>query len=285
MKKANTPLASPGYQAGGLSYLTGVAQAAYLRSQNADATARGVGRGTPVCPAFRPATAPPRRIACLLYLAFIVFFLAPAAAPAQTTDTLTPAPAADTMVTDSILSLATLRRKPRNALLWAAIPGGGQVYNKRWWKVPLVYGGLLGMIAYADFNQTSYNRYTRALENRCLGDGNVIVFPEAECTPTEDEFPVDLVSNNALLQARANADRARQTAYIGIFAVYLLQAVEAYTDAHLQEFDISDDLSFRLEPIVQPDGMLAAGLTLPLGSGRRKNAEEAAVRQLVSRSR
>ena len=68
--------------------------------------------------------------------------------------------------------------------------------------------------------------------------------------------------------------------YIGIFAVYVLQAVEAYTDAHLQEFDISEDLSFRLGPVVQPNGSLAAGLTIPLGSGRKRHNELAKVQQL-----
>lgn len=212
-------------------------------------------------------------------IALLILFLAPATAPAQFTDTL-PAPAPESISADTAVALKEIRRKPRNALLWSAIPGGGQVYNKRWWKVPLVYGGLLGMVAYADFNQTSYNRFTTALENRCLGDGNIIVPPAAECVPTEDEFPPNLVSDNALLQARANADKSRQTAYIGIFVVYLLQAVEAYTDAHLQEFDISDDLSIKLGPIVQPDGMMAAGLTVPLGSGQRLKKEVARVQRL-----
>jgi len=139
----------------------------------------------------------------------------------------------------------------------------------------LVYGGLLGMVAYADFNQTSYRRFTTALENRCVGQDD-------DCVAIEDAFPVDRVTNSALLNARANADKARQTAYIGIFVVYLLQAVEAYTDAHLQDFDISDDLSIRLGPVVQPDGMMAAGLTVPLGSGRKLRGEELEVRNFTT---
>ncbi len=129
------------------------------------------------------------------------------------------------------------------------------------------------MVAYADFNQTSYRRFTTALENRCVSQ-------EEGCVIIEDAFPVDRVSDSALFTARANADRARQTAYIGIFVVYLLQAVEAYTDAHLQEFDISDDLSIKLGPVVQPDGMMAAGLTVPLGSGRKLRGEEREVQRL-----
>lgn len=181
---------------------------------------------------------------------------------------------------DTVMTLATVQRNPRNALLWAAIPGGGQVYNKRWWKVPLVYGGLLGIIAYADFNQTRYVRFRTALENRCLGDGNVIRIPESQCYVNDDEFPLEQVSNQALITARDNADRGRQTAYIGIFVVYLLQAVEAYSDAHLQEFDISDDLSIRFQPTVQPDGTLAAGLVVPLGAGARVQKQERKVRRM-----
>jgi hypothetical protein len=218
------------------------------------------------------------------FIALFILFLAPATAPAQITDTLPPPPL-EFITSDTAVALKEIKRKPRNALLWSTIPGGGQVYNKRWWKVPLVYGGLLGMVAYADFNQTSYTRFTTALENRCLGDGNIIIPPASECVPTEDAFPTTQISNNALLQARANADKARQTAYIGIFVVYLLQAVEAYTDAHLQEFDISDDLSIRLGPIAQPDGMMAAGLTVPLGSWKRLRGEEARVQRLRAQGR
>lgn len=201
-----------------------------------------------------------------------VLFLAPATAPAQTTGPVKIDTAAIVDL-DTLPTLEELKKNPRNALLWAAIPGGGQVYNKRWWKVPLVYGGLLGMVAYADFNQTSYRRFTTALENRCVGQGD-------DCVAVEDAFPVDQVSDSALLSARAGADKSRQTAYIGIFVVYLLQAVEAYTDAHLQEFDISDDLSLKLGPIVQPDGMMAAGLTVPLGSGRKLRREVGEVQRL-----
>jgi hypothetical protein len=223
----------------------------------------------------------------LTFLALFVLFLAPASAAAQKdgprrggirkmTDTVPDA----TILSDTIIALEDIQRGPRKALIWSAIPGGGQVYNKRWWKVPVVYGGLLGMVAVADFNQTRYVRFRTALENRCLGEGNIIIEPNTVCVPTEDEFDPDQVSNDALIQARNNADQSRQTAYIGIFVVYLMQAVEAYTDAHLQEFDISEDLSFKIGPVVQPDGMMSAGITVPLGSGRLRNREEAMVQRL-----
>ena len=184
----------------------------------------------------------------LLFCLALGLWLAPASAPAQADSLLT-------VPNDSLPTLADIQNRPKQALLWSILPGGGQVYNKRWWKVPLVYTGLLGAVAYADVNQTQFRRFTRALENRCVGQ-------DEGCVPVEDEFSTATTSNNALLNARARADRQRQTAYFGILAVYLLQAVEAYTDAHLQEFDISDDLSLRLGPVAQPDGSAAFGLVV-----------------------
>lgn len=235
-----------------------------------------------------------------------VLFLAPAAAAAQTMpepNTTGPPGAADgrnerrgirkmtdsipdaDVLADTIVALETIQRGPRKALLWSIIPGGGQVYNKRWWKVPLVYGGLLGAVAYADYNQTRYTRFRDALEARCLGEGNVVIIPNESCIPDTDAFNFTGVSDAALLQARNSADQQRQTAYIGIFLAIVLQSVEAYTDAHLQQFDISDDLSFRLGPVVQPDGRLAAGLTVPLGSGRRVQRQVSTVERLQRMSR
>ncbi|MCP9235483.1 DUF5683 domain-containing protein [Lewinella sp. JB7] len=178
-------------------------------------------------------------------------------------------------------TLREINRGPKRALLWSAIPGGGQVYNKAWWKVPLVYSGLLGVIAVADYNQTQYRRFVTALEARCLGDGNLIVVPYAECIIQDNEFSVDEVTSQALVSARNNANRSRQTAYFGMIAVYVLQAVEAFTDAHLQDFDINDDLSIRLSPTVTPDGLAGAGVVVPLGSGKRRKREEARVRLLA----
>jgi hypothetical protein len=178
-----------------------------------------------------------------------------------------------------IATLADINRGPRKALLWSIIPGGGQVYNRAWWKVPLVYGGILGAVAVADFNQTQYSRAVRALEARCLGDGLIIEIPNRDCIPKPSEFPIDRVDTGTLVRSRDNANRLRQTAYFAIIAVYILQGVEAFTDAHLQDFDIDDDLSIRLTPVLHP-GLAGAGLSVPLGSGRKQNRQEAEVARL-----
>jgi hypothetical protein len=207
------------------------------------------------------------------YFALIVFLVS-----------LAPASAQEELVRDTMLeatevtTLAEINRGPRKALLWSIIPGGGQVYNQAWWKVPLVYGGLLGVVAVADYNQTQYSRVVRGLEARCLGDGLIVVIPNQNCIPKESEFGPN-VATSSLVNRRNEFNRQRQTAYFGIIAVYILQAVEAFTDAHLKEFDIDDDLSIRLTPIAQP-GLAGGGLTVPLGSGRQRKREEARVREL-----
>lgn len=214
-------------------------------------------------------------------LPFLLLFLFTAPAAAQNEPKKkdrSPEPAV--ILSDTLLTLKSIKQGPRSALLWSIIPGGGQAYNKRFWKVPLVYGGLLGMVAYADFNQTRYRRFVQALENRCLGDGKVIIPPNSACIPTEDTFTG--VSTESLRSARDNTDRARQTAYIGILIAYVLQSVEAYTDAHLQEFDISDDISLRLGPVIQPEYTMGYGLTVPLGANRSFAKELALARQLQS---
>lgn len=215
-----------------------------------------------------------RNIVAGLGLTLLLGFAAPAAAQKELPR--------DTTV-DNATELRTLReinRGPKKALLWSIVPGGGQVYNRAWWKVPLVYGGLLGAIAVADFNQTQYTRYVNALEARCLGDGNIIEIPNAECIPKESEFPADRISSQALVRERNNVNKQRQTAYFGILAVYVLQAVEAFTDAHLRDFDISDDLSIRVTPEVSAQGVVGAGLVVPLGSGKRRAQEVARVNAL-----
>lgn len=210
----------------------------------------------------------------LLRSLFLILFVTqfPPAASAQVPpeEELPPDPV---VLVDSVRTLREINRGPKRALLWSILPGGGQVYNKSWWKVPLVYGGLLGVIAVADYNQTQYSRFVTALEDRCLGAGNVVIIPNAECIPNEDsEFPVSVATTQALITARNNANRSRQTAYFGILGVYLLQAIEAFTDAHLRDFDISDDLSLRIAPVAQP-GAAGIGLVVPLGSGRARQRE------------
>ncbi|WP_146088824.1 DUF5683 domain-containing protein [Neolewinella xylanilytica] len=186
-------------------------------------------------------------------------------------------------ISDEPLTLKEINASPKRALLWSIIPGGGQVYNRAWWKVPIVYGGLLGIVAVADYNQNLFGRYNRAIEQRCLGDGFVIVVPYENCITTPNEPGLVEVSTQALIAEKNNVNRNRQTAYVFIIAGYVLQAVEAFTDAHLKDFDIDDDLSLRIGPVISPETGAGAGLTLPLGADRNRIRQENRVSELTGR--
>jgi len=141
--------------------------------------------------------------------------------------------------------------EPRKALLWALIPGGGQVYNRRWWKVPLVFGGFTSVLAVLEYNQTNYQRFKRAYDQKLAGN--------------EHEFSGTIIDDERrLLNFRNQFNKGRQSAYFYLIGLYLAQGVEAYVDAHLRNFDIDEDLSLR--PALVPAGpggapSLALGIT------------------------
>lgn len=147
--------------------------------------------------------------------------------------------------------------KPKKALfLSLAVPGAGQLYNRRWWKVPFVYAALGGMYAVIDFNQSRYRRFKTALELKRQGK--------------EHEFSGLQVDNEQSLQTIRNGyDKNTQISYFAFILVYTLQGLEAFVDAHLKNFDMDDDLSLRVRPtldivpgVQQP--VLGIGLSIPL---------------------
>lgn len=131
---------------------------------------------------------------------------------------------------------------PRKALKLALIlPGSGQFYNKKYWKMPLVYGGLAACTYFFIENRSQYLRYRDAY--RIEVDGN----PD-----TQSEFAGENITPQGIAQRRDEYKQSMELSVIGIGATYLLQVVDAYVDAHLFDFDVSDDLSMRWQPDVQP---------------------------------
>ena len=122
----------------------------------------------------------------------------------------------------------------RAALLSAAIPGLGQAYNKKYWKIPLVWAGLGAFGYFIIWNNDQYQFYRRNLIYEIEQDPNnknVTGLDQSTLKSARDQF-------------RRNRD---QLALYGIL-VYLVQIVDAHVDAHLIEFDVNQDLSVRLEP-------------------------------------
>ena len=126
----------------------------------------------------------------------------------------------------------------RAALLSAAIPGLGQAYNKKYWKIPIVWAALGAFGYFIVWNNNQYQFYRRNLIYEIAGDPNY---------PNETGL-----SQSTLQSARDQFRRNRdQLALYGIL-FYLIQIVDAHVDAHLIEFDVNQDLSARLEPAYIP---------------------------------
>ena len=123
--------------------------------------------------------------------------------------------------------------RPVKALIFSGVlPGLGQAYNDSDWKIPLIYAGLGTAATVVVFNQDNYRRFQTALELRLDGDPTTV-----------DEFAALGISPQVLRNNRDDYRGDTERAYIAVGIIYLLQALEAYVDAHLQDFSVSDDLS------------------------------------------
>lgn len=130
-------------------------------------------------------------------------------------------------------NFSSLPKNPRKAtILSAVLPGAGQVYNGKAWKVPILYAGFITDIYFINFNNKRYQVFRQALFN--LDDGEPNIFPN--------------LNRQALVR---NVDYWRSNRDMTILllgAIYALNIIDANVDAHLSGFDISDDLALGIEP-------------------------------------
>ncbi|QHI38997.1 hypothetical protein IMCC3317_43970 [Kordia antarctica] len=120
---------------------------------------------------------------------------------------------------------------PSKAAFYSAIlPGLGQAYNKKYWKIPIVYAALgTGIYFYID-NNKKYNQYRSAYKRRLAGF-------------TDDEFQGIVADNDALIDAQEFYQKNRDLSLLLTVVAYVLNIVDANVDAHLLQFNVSDDLS------------------------------------------
>lgn len=128
---------------------------------------------------------------------------------------------------------------PRKAtLLSAMIPGAGQVYNRSYWKLPILYGGFGGLIYALSFNQGEYKRFSEYY--RFATDDDPLTISPFPGAPEQ------------LRQRRNYYKKNRDLSIIGMAGLYALQILDAHIEAHLNSFNISDDLSLHWSPMYQP---------------------------------
>lgn len=148
------------------------------------------------------------------------------------------------------------RYDPRKALLYAAVvPGLGQIYNKKYWKLPLVYGGFFGIGYAINFYQGNYKTYKVQLFYN-LDHG----IPENEADPNDP-------SGYTTAQLRTIVDKSRRERDFWVImmgAMYILQMVDAHVDAHLKEFDLNPNLRVSIQPGVNQDELMGRQNSLSL---------------------
>ena len=162
--------------------------------------------------------------------------------------------------TDTV-SVVIRKHSPKTASIYSAVlPGMGQVYNRKIWKVPIVYAGFaaIGYLVY--FNSTWLNKYIDAYfdftdtiaatdsylklisPNLDPATFDPVLYPETYNPTLAESFKSLLINNKEYYR------RNRDLSYIGLAAWYLLNIIDATVDAHFYDFDISDDLSMKVRP-------------------------------------
>lgn len=150
-------------------------------------------------------------------------------------------------------ALALIHSPKKATILSATLPGAGQIYNKKWWKAPIVWGGIGVAIYLSQDYRIQYqiwkDQYIRRVDTSLTDD-----YPNA---------PTSSIENNMLTYRKW-----METSYIVAGAIYVLQILDANVDAQLMSFDVSDDLSLNVQPNVfinRRQQRATYGLTLRLG--------------------
>lgn len=144
---------------------------------------------------------------------------------------------------------------PMKAVWYAAlIPGGGQIYNRKYWKLPIIYGGFLGLTYAVSWNQRYYKGYSNAYRDLVENSPN-----KSYLDYVRPGFDLSNASNKAWLESalkrkKDSYRRNRDLSIISMVGIYLLSMVDAYVDASLYHFDISPDISMKVQPtMIEPD--------------------------------
>ena len=153
---------------------------------------------------------------------------------------------------------STWRPSPKRAM-WLAIvvPGAGQIYNRKYWKLPIFYGGFLGCYYAMRWNNMMYRDYSQGYID--LNDGNLETqsynqFMHLGMTIDESK-PTDVQRFSTKFKKRKDYYRRyRDMSAFILIGVYALSVIDAYVDASLSEFDISEDLSMKVAPTLMQNG-------------------------------
>lgn len=163
----------------------------------------------------------------------------------------------------------------RATMLALTFPGFGQIYNRKYWKIPLVYAGFGGLAYAISYNSSLYNKYMKAYQD--FTDDipetdsylNILSFAEPEdydpvlFPGSYDESAAAWYRERMLKQVDYNK-KNRDLSYIGVALWYLITVLDANVDASLFNYDISDNLEFTVAPVQMPLSGAGIGLNISM---------------------
>ncbi len=148
----------------------------------------------------------------------------------------------------------TWRPDPKRAL-WLALvlPGAGQIYNRKFWKLPIIYGGFIGCIYALTWNNMMYKDYSQAYLDLMDNDPNTASYNKFLHLGVEIDSSNEERYKEIFRSRKDKYRRWRDMSFFVMIGVYALSVIDAYVDAELSAFDISKDLSLKVEPTVIPN--------------------------------
>ncbi|AVI49745.1 hypothetical protein C5O00_00625 [Pukyongia salina] len=178
-------------------------------------------------------------------LLYILFILTATSLFAQTPDSLNVSREEVLVVQDTINNKQSYDplAPSRAAFYSAVLPGLGQAYNKKYWKIPIIYAGMATGVYFYIQNDKDYDRFRDAYKRRLAGF-------------TDDEFygsgTTPVISDDRLIDAQISAQKNKDISIIVSLAFYLVNIIDANVDAHLSQYNVSDDLTLSPNLYVDP---------------------------------
>jgi|TARA_B110000091_G_scaffold34263_1_gene36305 hypothetical protein len=152
------------------------------------------------------------------------------------------------------------------SLLSTFIPGTGQVYNGKYWKAPIVWGGFARLIWVYDFYSKKHNFYNQILIYKDRGGADQPLIDYVEETNNEfSQFSGNEIAAMTIGTVSGYSEdirKRKQQVIIGSAVFYIFQIVDASVDAHFSTFDVSDDLTLNIQPAIFPNSFNANGIKL-----------------------
>ena len=170
-----------------------------------------------------------------------------------------------------INSIVKKVKKPKDpikaSILSSIIPGAGQIYNRKWWKAPIVWGGFISAIIVHDFYYDKHKFFHQILIYKDQQIDETTIANYADNNKEDDRFTnlsgaeIAALNQPQIQILNDAAEKRKQQVYLMSAMFYILQIVDASVDAHFSKFDISDDLSLQIKPsLIQHQTSLSAGI-------------------------